>query len=617
MLRRILDPARRKLLDELRAALDGLRVLLVRGQAPEEDQKALARSIAQLDEPFLLVVAGEFNAGKSAVINALLGEAALEEGVTPTTSRIQLVRHGGQRRRTPAGGGFEEITLPVKILREMNVVDTPGTNAVIEGHEALARDFVPRSDLVLFVTSADRPFTASERAFLEAIRDWGKKVVVAINKADILETRQDIDKVVGFVRDSMQTQLGLEPEIFAVSARRAQKLKAAGVSPNAEDGFGALEAHVTRTLDSAERVRLKLLNPAGVAARVLDTSGSGLTEKLGVLDADVATLEEIGTQLASHREQLSRELRVRLSDLDKPLLELEARGEIFLERALSLRGLFDLTRAETTRQAYERQVVAGLRTSVEKRIDGVVDTLAESDAGLESMVTDRLEARRGLHGTELPNAVPAASEDRPGAARQVSSSERSNGHWRATTPGARPVAWPGQPSERRSWQRRSFSRGSPWPWAALPRAERPRSSGGFVLGGVLTAVGGVLVAMLRRRERALLRERLGPLRQRLGAAVRAVIEKEQAAGAKSARAAIDPFETFVRSESERAPGPPGKTCPARRRPGRPPWPGRGPALEKLRPRAPGPLSPTSRTARGRLLPPLRRRPRGCRGRRPR
>jgi ribosome biogenesis GTPase A len=86
MLRRILDPARRKLLEELRATLDGLRVLLVRGKAPEEDQKALARSIAQIDEPFLLLVAGEFNAGKSSVINALLGEAALEEGVTPTTS---------------------------------------------------------------------------------------------------------------------------------------------------------------------------------------------------------------------------------------------------------------------------------------------------------------------------------------------------------------------------------------------------------------------------------------------------------------------------------------------------------------------------------------------------
>ena len=71
-------------------------------------------------------------------------------------------------------------------------MDTPGTNAVLREHEALTREFVPRSDLVLFVTSADRPFTESERAFLEAIRDWGKKIVVVVNKIDILETEDDL-----------------------------------------------------------------------------------------------------------------------------------------------------------------------------------------------------------------------------------------------------------------------------------------------------------------------------------------------------------------------------------------------------------------------------------------
>ena len=68
------------------------------------------------------------------------------------------------------------ITAPVEMLREINIVDTPGTNAVRREHEALTREFVPRSDLVLFITSADRPFTESERAFLQSIREWGKKV---------------------------------------------------------------------------------------------------------------------------------------------------------------------------------------------------------------------------------------------------------------------------------------------------------------------------------------------------------------------------------------------------------------------------------------------------------
>ena len=67
----------------MRRQLGELRVALVRAGAPDDEQKALGRSITQLDELFLLVVVGEFNAGKSAVINALLGEQVLEEGVTP------------------------------------------------------------------------------------------------------------------------------------------------------------------------------------------------------------------------------------------------------------------------------------------------------------------------------------------------------------------------------------------------------------------------------------------------------------------------------------------------------------------------------------------------------
>jgi GTPase Era involved in 16S rRNA processing len=64
----------------------------------------------------------------------------------------------------------------------------PGTNAINRAHERLTVDFVPRADLVLFVTSADRPFTETERLFLESIRNLCKKIVLVFNKIDIYET---------------------------------------------------------------------------------------------------------------------------------------------------------------------------------------------------------------------------------------------------------------------------------------------------------------------------------------------------------------------------------------------------------------------------------------------
>ncbi|NIO72666.1 MAG: dynamin, partial [Anaerolineae bacterium] len=101
------------------------------------------------------------------------------------------------------------------------IVDTPGTNAIIRRHEEITGEFVPRSDLVLFVTSADRPFTESERIFLERIRNWGKKVVIVLNKIDILEGEADVEKVVGFITEHAQRLLGFAPEVFPLSARLA------------------------------------------------------------------------------------------------------------------------------------------------------------------------------------------------------------------------------------------------------------------------------------------------------------------------------------------------------------------------------------------------------------
>jgi predicted GTPase len=114
-------------------------------------------------------------------------------------------------------------------------VDTP-TNAIFREHEAITTDFVPRADFVLFVTSADRPFTETERGFMEAIREWGKKIVVVINKADILETAADLASVEQFVQRSASDLLGVEPVVFSISARAALRARLAASPRPAQPG---------------------------------------------------------------------------------------------------------------------------------------------------------------------------------------------------------------------------------------------------------------------------------------------------------------------------------------------------------------------------------------------
>ena len=360
MLRRILTRRQEQLLSDERGWLGDLRVVLARFDVTSEDQATLSRSIAQLDELFLLVVVGEFNSGKSAFINALLGQPVLEEGVTPTTTRINLLKHGLTTERTVVEASVDVICAPVDLLRDINIVDTPGTNAIHRQHEAITQEFVPRSDMVLFVTSADRPFTESERAFLQRIRDWGKKVVVVVNKIDILETPDDVIRIESFIADNARTLLGFTPEVFPVSARQALRAK---TDSNGRDlltssRFEPLERYIVATLDEKERIRLKLLNPLGVGAHLVDKYLAHIDERLDLLKDDFTTIDDIEGQLDVYKEDMTREFHFRLADVENVLHEFESRGMEFFDETMRLVRILDLVNKSKLKADFERKVVA-------------------------------------------------------------------------------------------------------------------------------------------------------------------------------------------------------------------------------------------------------------------
>jgi small GTP-binding protein len=225
MAKDILDSRQEELREQEREALAALREAIQPLGPEPDDTEALRQAEADLEEMFLLVVVGEFNSGKSSFINALLGEEVLPEGVTPTTASINILRYGPQPTESTVADFLVERTFPAPFLRDISIVDTPGTNAIIRRHEELTRHFVPRSDLVLFITSTDRPFTESERGFMETIREWGKKIVIVLNKVDLLTNPDDVERVLHFIEEHSVQLLGQQPEIFPVSARLAKQAR--------------------------------------------------------------------------------------------------------------------------------------------------------------------------------------------------------------------------------------------------------------------------------------------------------------------------------------------------------------------------------------------------------
>jgi small GTP-binding protein len=379
-----------ELLDRLAGALERFGT-----DVDPDDLRRFREARDQLEGLFLLVVAGEFNSGKSSFINALLGERVLPEGVTPTTDRINRLRYGAEASEQLLEAYLLERTYPADLLREITIVDTPGTNAIIRRHEELTRDFLPRSDLVLFVTSADRPFTESERGFLEQIREWGKKIVFVVNKIDILVRLEDQQQVLDFVRDNATALLGEAPRLFAVSARDALAARAASSAEAWQaSGFEAVEQYLVRTLDQQERIRLKLLNPLNVGLRLAARYKDVAFQRLKLLAQDIETIQSIDRQLALFHDEMVRDVEPRLSRLDVLLGDMEQRGMRFFEETLRIGRIRTLLDSEGVRRSFEREVIADTPAQLEAETGRIIDWIVERNLKAWQDVSGYIDRRQ-------------------------------------------------------------------------------------------------------------------------------------------------------------------------------------------------------------------------------
>jgi tetratricopeptide (TPR) repeat protein len=211
----------------------------------------IARAAANLDQPLLVTVMGEFSSGKSSFVNAFIGADVAPTGITPTTATINVVRYGRERggrivaadgttlelrwdalqahlrALTPeAARGIDrvEILVPLPQLEKIHIVDTPGLNSIQPEHEATARAFIARADAIVWVFTASQGGKASERRALRTIRDEGKRVLGVLNKADQLsasETAEVVELIGGQLAELVEA-------VVPVSARRALAWKRAG-----------------------------------------------------------------------------------------------------------------------------------------------------------------------------------------------------------------------------------------------------------------------------------------------------------------------------------------------------------------------------------------------------
>lgn len=552
MLDTILTPEHQEIVREERVLLGEVASALDRSDVAPDERGALADSIRQLDELFLLVVVGEFNAGKSAFINALIGRELLAEGVTPTTAKIHLLSWGETDGRGAIDSVTEKVTAPVEILRQLSLVDTPGTNALDRSHEALTTDYVPRADLVFFVTSADRPFSESERLFIERIREWGKKVVVAVNKIDILKSPGEITEVLNWVRSNGMRLLGATPEVFAVSALKARQAQEAGDTDGlAASGLPAIEAWLKSTLDDAERLRLKLGNPLGVGVRLLGVGIAALDNGLALLRDDLATIADIERQTATWAADVDREFSLRLSDIDNVLFGMEKRGLDFFDATVRLARLTKLFDKEALSARFSSEVVADTPQQVETKVESLIDWLVESDLQQWQSVVNHVNRRAAAHADRMVGEVGGRFEADRGhllatvgraAADGLASYDRAAEAGRMADDVSRAVT---------NTALAGVGAVGLGATVALVATSTAADVTGLLAAGLLFSLGLFILPHRRRKAKAEFSAKIASLRTEIMTALKAQFTTEAERSRTRLRNTIAPYTRFVRTESDR------------------------------------------------------------------
>ncbi len=265
----------------------------------------------RLNDPFMFVIVGEVKAGKSSFINALLEskEEITAVAPQPMTDTIQQIVYGPEKQVLTINPYLKRIEIPVEILREIALVDTPGTNTIIEHHQEITESFIPASDLIVFVFEAKNPYRESAWQFFQFIHeDWRKKVIFVLQQKDLMPA-EDLEINLVKLREYAAKKGVQEPAIFSVSAKEELD------GHTERSGFAEVRAYIRENITGGKAPVMKLQNSVQTALHILTSIKEGLILRRKQWEADSAFRQEISDSLVSQETKSNRQVDVLVENI--------------------------------------------------------------------------------------------------------------------------------------------------------------------------------------------------------------------------------------------------------------------------------------------------------------
>jgi predicted GTPase len=394
--------------ERLAVVMRGISALAVETETDLGDRLPVSEIERGLCAPFLFVISGEVNAGKSTLINGLFGRDLCRVNILPETDRVLWYQYGSPARDVEITPMLEERFRPIEFLRDFNLIDTPGTNSIVQNHQEITARFLPSADLILFVFPVTNPWGAATWNFISELSpETLSRVAFIIQQADQREAI-DIKVILEHMADLSNKRIGHVPPIFAVSGKIAYEAKRA--QPFASErlnasGYPELESFISKKVCESPERKNKLETWRSRASAALRTVEDRIEHQSQGLITQGRFLDTIEREIDDIRERFVVRLPRHLTGVAE-VFETEAIwGSRLLKKRLALLpSFFRLFAGDRTGPQMESVFV--------ERLQATVEAVAEED-GLEVVEFCR------KHWSELGGRVKSTMDVDLGPAVEV------------------------------------------------------------------------------------------------------------------------------------------------------------------------------------------------------
>ena len=414
------DPARlAQTLERLRDELAPLELALdtpaaPAGRAMRDELRGqigdyLLPRLRQMDAPLLMVVGGSTGAGKSTLVNSLVGSEVTTSGVLrPTTRSPVLACHPddvrwfegdrvlpGLARTTggPAGPGGLQLVPTDGLPPGVALLDAPDIDSVVEANRTLAGQLLAAADAWLFVTTAARYADAVPWDMLHAARDRGTSLSLVLDRVP----PDAVDEIPGHLREMLiERGLGDTPLLVVPETTLdGGLLPAAGLAP--------VRAWLDELAADAQA-------RSGLVRRTLTGALDSLPRRVGVVREALDEQEAAARALAGAVDEAYRDA---LGEVDETVRSgALLRGEV-LARWHDVVGTGDLMRSIESRIGWVRD-----------RLHSLVTGAPRADAELRSAVESGVESVVRSAGDQAAERVAHRWRQEPSGRRLLAELER-------------------------------------------------------------------------------------------------------------------------------------------------------------------------------------------------